>query len=897
MIFTLIPLPFHFALLMFIVCSMLTAVRPVVAADLSVFILHSYHEEYPWTKKQNEGIVSTLQTYFTSRDISFSTEHLDTKRVEFTTDYQRFFKDYLQKKYRDLNPDIIFLTDDDAVRFMDRYQSEIFPDVASVFCGVNDTSLKISLPAEKTGGVFEVKDVVANLQLIDRLFPRVETVSVIGDNSTTYQAIDRHLRALSEEILPDLSLQFAADRRLSTVLAMLVEQGSEVVLLTTIGAFQNDEGITLPLARVIRDITASGSYAIFSMEDVYIQDGVFGGIVTSGVAQGTAAAQKGIALLTGVSKQLDQNQFETAPNVPTFNHHELDRFRIKMGDLPKNSVIVNKPLSFFEEFEEIFMFAFIAFLLLLTLIVQLSLSAVRRRKAESDLQASQTFLSSVLENLPDLVVVKDADELRYLRVNKMAERYFGKSKEEIVGKTDYDFFPEDEADFFVRKDKETLDTRIQVDIPLERIQTPAGRRYLHTKKIPILDSNRVPRYLLGISRDITEEISAAQKRKELEDKLLQAQKMESIGTLAGGIAHDFNNILSSVIGYSELAQYKADDPDEVRSLLDGTLKAAERAKLLVRQILTFSRKDEQMRKPIAVADLLEDSVSLLRATLPSTLTIKEDISCRGGIMADPIQIHQIIMNLGTNGYQAMTNATGTLSFGLNEVEYGETDDKPVAEMELGKYVRLSIEDNGVGMSRQTQERMFDPYFTTKDSTSGTGLGLAVVHGIVKSHEGHIVVSSEKGVGTKIYIYLPRIEGDVDNLDDSSYQNNVIGGQESILVVDDEPDITRMMEKYLTLFGYSVRVFADSPEALAEFSAHPDDYDLVITDMTMPEMTGIELTQKILAIDPHKPVILCTGHSDEIDRERATALGIRAYFEKPLAIDELLVTLRDLLDDN
>ena len=874
---------------------MMVVVQTAGAADLNIFILHSYHEEYPWTKKQNEGLVSTLQAHFAPRDISFSTEHLDTKRVEFTSEYQTFFKNYLQKKYRELNPDIIFLTDDDAVRFMERHQADIFPDVASVFCGVNDTSLKISLPAVKASGVFEVKDIIANLQLIDRFFPRIESVSVIGDNSSTYQAISRHLRSLSSEILPDFSLRFAADKKIASVLTMLADQRSDVVLLATIGAFQDENGANIPLSKVIREITAAGNQAVFSMEDAYIQDGVFGGIVTSGRAQGTAAAEKGIAMLTGDLETLEESQFETAPNVPMFNYHELNRFGVKVHDLPGNSIILNRPLSFLEEFEEIFVIGLLAFLLLLTLIIQLSLSVVKRRKAESKLQANETFLSSVLENIPDLVVVKDAENLRFLRVNRMAERYFGKSMDEIIGKSDYDFFPEDEAEFFIRKDKETLATRLQVDIPLERIQTPAGRRYLHTKKIPILDHNQEPKYLLGISRDITEEISAAQKRKELEDKLMQAQKMESIGTLAGGIAHDFNNILSSVIGYSELAQYKADDPEEVRSLLDGTLKAAERAKLLVRQILTFSRKDEQIRKPIAVADLLEDSVSLLRATLPSTLTIEENISGRGGIMADPIQIHQIIMNLGTNGYQSMTNANGTLGFGLDEVQYDEADDTPVAEMEPGKYVRLTIEDDGSGMSRETQERMFDPYFTTKDSTSGTGLGLAVVHGIVKSHEGHIAVFSEKGVGTKIDIYLPRIEGDVDNLDDTSYQSNAMGGKESLLVIDDEPDITRMMEKYLTLFGYTVRVFAQSPEALEEFRAHPSEYDLVITDMTMPEMTGIELTQKILEIDPHKPVILCTGHSDEIDRDRATALGIRAYFEKPLAIDELLVTLRELLD--
>ncbi len=864
-------------------------------ADISVLILHSFHQEYPWTKGENEGIVSTLQQRFADKKLAISTEYLDTKKIPFTDEYQDFFKYYLEKKYLNRTPDLLFLTDDNAVRFWLRYKEDLFTGVNTVFCGVNDTSMEEILKDSIIYGVFEVKDIIANLKLSKRLFPHAKKISVIGDNSPTSQIIYEYLHLQPENFLPNVALQFVADSSLARVLEEIQVQKPDIILLTTIGAFHDDQGEIISLGQTIKRIRHAGSYAIISMEDVYLEQGVFGGIVTSGRAQGRAAADKGYSLITGKQPEKGQQKFEYGPNVPAFNYPELKRFGIHLEFLPDDAKILGRPLSFFEEFQEIVLANAIAFISLLILIFLLSWSIVRRRRSEANLLASEYFLSSVLDNLPDIVFVKDADTLRFVRLNKTAERYFGKRAEEIIGKGDYDFFPPDEADFFTKKDKETLEKQVQVNIPLERIQTPEGRRYLSTKKIPILGNKNQSQYLLGISRDITEEINAAKSRKDLEDKLQQAQKMEAIGTLAGGIAHDFNNILSSVIGYTELAQHKADDPDEVRSLLEGTLKGAERAKLLVRQILTFSRKDEQQRRPLWFADLLEDAVSLLRSTLPSTITIEEKIVNRAAVMANPTQIHQIIMNLGTNGYQAMAESSGTLAFSLDEVEYSTNGESPLPVMTAGKYAHFSIEDTGSGMSAETQERMFEPYFTTKGSTSGTGLGLAVVHGIVKSHGGHIGVSSEEGIGTKIEIYLPLFEGEVEEISGAGEEGNLVGGDESLLIVDDEPDITKMMGKYLAIFGYQVRVFTSSSEAFAEFEKNHLKYDLVITDMTMPELTGVELAVKMLEINPNLPIILCTGHSDDIDRKRATALGISTYYEKPVTIDGLLLRIRELLD--
>lgn len=868
------------------------------ASDNNIFILHSYHQEYPWTKRQHSGIVETLRNRNRDSDFSISTEYLDTKRVSFSNSYQDFFLSYLQEKYTDYTPDVIFVTDDNALKFITHKRDKLFPSIPVIFCGINDIPFITEFPTADTFGVYEVKDIATNLHLIKTLFPDVEKVTFIGDNSATYQAIYRQVLASAAMDVPQYDFSFLAHPILEQVENQLKTIPNSVVVLTTIGGFRDKNDQVLSIATTIKRLRSHGDYAIISMEDVYMQDGILGGIVTSGLAQGRSAAVLGARLLQ--QKTIDESKrYTTGENIPTFDHNELLRLQIPQSRLPQESVILNKPLSLYEEFQGYIISSIITFILLCVLITFLSMSIIRRKKAEKELKSSRNFLNSVLDNLPDMVFVKDAENLRFIRVNKVGEIFFNTPAKNVIGKTDHDFFVQKEADFFTSTDRKVLESKNLLDIPLERIQTSFGRRYLHTKKIPLLDENNNPTYLLGISRDITDEIAAEKVRVELEKQLKQSQKMESIGTLAGGIAHDFNNILSSIIGFTELAQLQKDITPGVKKLLDGTLKGAERAKHLVRQILTFSRKNDQDRKAVVLADIIEESLTLLKSTLPSTIEIQKGIHSKERIFADPTQMHQVIINLCTNGYQAMQNTSGTLEVTLRELPDGiSPTTENFKDFAIGPCLHLAVTDSGQGMTKDVLGRIFDPYFTTKGSESGTGLGLAVVHGIIKSHGGHINVHSEKDVGTTFNIYLPMYDETEDGSGIQELEEYIHSGTnkgERILLVDDEPNLVQLTTSYLVNYGYKVHSFTDSRKALDHFQQQPDRYKAVITDMTMPNLTGAELAQEILKISPTTKIILCTGYSKEIGQTQALNMGISEYLDKPVSINQMLAALDRVLE--
>jgi two-component system, cell cycle sensor histidine kinase and response regulator CckA len=396
----------------------------------------------------------------------------------------------------------------------------------------------------------------------------------------------------------------------------------------------------------------------------------------------------------------------------------------------------------------------------------------------------------------------------------------------------------------------------------------------------------------GVSRDITERKNAEKDKEKLQDQLNQAQKMEAIGTLAGGIAHDFNNILMAIIGYTQLALEGLSHPEKVIRELREVLKASERAKDLVSQILTFSRKAETTYAPLPIRSVLEESLKMMRSIIPTTIEIRQNLSASGLIMSNPTQMHQIIMNLCTNAAHAMEEG------GILEISLEKTKLDPVTarilDVEEGSYFRICIRDTGQGMNPDIIERIFDPYFTTKEKGRGTGLGLSVVHGIVKSHKGAILCRSEPGKGTTFIIYLPEIE--TESGPDVGVPDKILPrGNERILVVDDEPTLTELVEKILGSLGYRVIARTDSRDALELFERDPAGFDMVITDMTMPGMRGDQLALKLLEIRPDIPIILCSGYSEHISAEKAGTMGIRAYVSKPLDVQGLALTVRDILD--
>ncbi len=393
--------------------------------------------------------------------------------------------------------------------------------------------------------------------------------------------------------------------------------------------------------------------------------------------------------------------------------------------------------------------------------------------------------------------------------------------------------------------------------------------------------------------DLTGRVQAEAEKKKLERQLRQAQKMEAVGTLAGGIAHDFNNILSAVIGFTEMALEDATPESFLRRNMEQVLQAGMRAKHLVQQILAFSRQSDQELRPVQLKKTVVEACELLRASLPSTIAIRTRFRTNAFTMGDPTQMHQVLMNLCTNAGHAMRTHGGTLSITLDAIDDPAPWRAEHPELTAPAYVRLSVSDTGHGISEQIIERIFDPFFTTKEHTEGTGMGLAVVHGIVKSHKGLITVESRSGEGTVFTVLLPQIVS--PDTSRTRANSELQTGNESILFVDDEAMLVDLSSQLLKRLGYSVTACTSSLEALSRFRDAPAEFDLVITDMTMPQMTGRELAGEMLATRPDLPIILCTGFSEIITEDDARRAGIRAFIMKPIIMKDLAATIRRILD--
>ncbi len=414
---------------------------------------------------------------------------------------------------------------------------------------------------------------------------------------------------------------------------------------------------------------------------------------------------------------------------------------------------------------------------------------------------------------------------------------------------------------------------------------------------PMLDEQGELTGVVEYVRNITDKKKKEKQTLQLEDQLRQAQKMEAIGTLAGGIAHDFNNILVPILGFTELLLRKEEPDSPRRQDLQEILYAAQRAKELVKQILTFSRQTSQGRAPLMATPVVKECIKLLRASIPTSIAIKSTMPTEElMILADPTHLHQIVMNLGTNAYQAM-QGQGVLTITLGETTISRKDLlQKTLHLTPGEYICLEVSDTGSGIDPAILSNIFHPYFTTKEQGQGTGLGLSVVHGIIKSYGGEITVTSTLGTGSQFTVYLP-LHKHAHSPELKTVQAEIPqGNQESILLVDDEGALLRSVQRILEDLGYQVLSRLDSQDALETFLANPDRFDLVITDQSMPGMTGDQLAVKLLAARPDLPIIMCTGFSNAIDKESAQELGIRAFMLKPFSKNELASTIHNVLAD-
>ncbi|MCF6248167.1 MAG: response regulator [Desulfobacula sp.] len=515
----------------------------------------------------------------------------------------------------------------------------------------------------------------------------------------------------------------------------------------------------------------------------------------------------------------------------------------------------------------------------------LNYEIAERKQAEKALRTSHERFLTVLNSIDATIYVADMETHEILFVNKYMIEIFDR---EVTGEICWDVFRSESGpcahctnDQLVDKDGNPTGVCVWAG------KNPITQKWYinYDRAIEWTDGHLVK---IQISTDITD-------LKMMEEELRQAHKMESIGMLAGGIAHDFNNILSIIIGNSELALDDIPDWNRAHNNIKEIKTASLRAKDVVSQLLSFSRKTEQDQKPLDITKVIKESLKLIRSSVPSNIEIRDNIpeTCEP-ILADVTQIHQVLINLCTNAAHAMTEAGGILEVTLCKLVLDERSSESFKDLAYGDYLELTVKDTGSGIDSKICGKIFDPYFTTKEVGKGTGMGLAVVHGIVKNHHGEIYLNSESGKGTSFTIVFPIVTEKPRHETEEILIEMALPRKGTILFVDDEATLVDLAKQILEKFGYKVKAMTDPVEALRKFKTNPDYFDLVISDMTMPQMSGVMLSEKLRKIRSDIPIIICTGHSALIDEEKAKEIGISAYAMKPITMVELVKLIQNVL---
>lgn len=861
-----------------------------------VLVLNSYHDGYSWSDAEMQGITDIMGR---EASIEVHIEYMDTKRCQDAS-YLRQLADIYKHKYSKVRPRIILAADNDAMDFLRQYRKSLFPGIPVVFLGINDYEDSMIAGMSPITGVIEEADYAGTIELALQLRPKARRVVVISDHTTTGQAHESAVR----KIVPKFSDRVAfehlclGDMTFSQLLSKLKNLNDESVVIL-LSHFTDKEGRRYSQQQSLELIVRNSGAPVFVVTDSRVNQGVVGGHVVNGYQQGRLAGEIALRIVHG--EKADRIPvIRQSPNAYMFDFAGLAHWDISQAKLPPESIVLNKPVTFYENHSYVIWTTTIIIIVLSVAVVVLTGNILRRRQAEEAVVESERRFRLLFNTINDAIYVYEGpgeNNLpgKIMEVNEAACHRMGYTRDELL---EMNMLMLGSPEIRERVPAIMQELRKQGHIRWEGVHITKQGQKIPVEIVNRLFTLRGRQLVLSTARDITERKRAEEERHKLEEKILQTQKMESLGVLAGGIAHDFNNLLTSIVGYADLAMHDLSPLSPARETVSLLMASARRATDLTKQMLAYSGKGKFVIEVVQLSAVVEEMTHLLEVSISKKCVLKYHFAHElPPVEVDVTQLRQVIMNLIINASEAIGDRSGVIAITTGAME---CDDRYLAESYLdedlpaGFYVYLEVSDTGCGMDAQTRARIFDPFFSTK--FTGRGLGLAAVLGIIRGHKGAIKVYSEVGKGTTFKVLLPAANAPVKPADTSPAEPAPWHGEGMILLADDEETVRALSKRMLETLGFTVVLAGDGRQAVDVFQQNADKISAVLLDMTMPHMDGQQAFTELRRIRPNIKVILSSGYSEQDAVERFAGKGLSGFLQKPYGLEELSQAMRKLTEN-
>lgn len=878
------PLMKRLALLLF-----LALLLPVSgqAADRSVLLLHSYHPDFPWTRAVDQGIHKVLGQLPAPPTIY--TEYLDSKRFAPHQQFPRMAA-LLKEKYHKRKLDLILTSDDNALAFALEYRGELFPGVPIVFCGVNNIERHNLNRHDKVTGVPERFDILGTLRLGQRLFPQATTVAFVSDSTTTGRVNLREAMNLRQTFGPNLQYRFLVELTRDE-LAEALQGLPKESLVINLGFWRDRHGELLSNRESMRFLAANSPGPVLTLWDFMVGEGTLGGFVVNGERQGETAAQMASEILRGADPD-HLPVLSQSPNTPMFDWRAMQRFGIRADQLPKSSVLLNRPDDWLAENRGKVWAVALLLLLETGLIALLLFNIVRRRRSEAKLRQRDADFRKLVESSPiPMRVTRLGGEIIY--VNRQFTELLGYRREDIPTMKDWfeAAYPDPNyRDQVARFWHDQVEKNTRIGQPIELREWTVRCKNGREREI-VFGHTQLSELGITTLFDVTSRNRAVRERQAFEQKVQQAQKLESLGLMAGGIAHDFNNLLMGVLGCADIVKKRLPDDSPLQEPVRLILRSAERAADLTAQMLAYSGRGKFVIEPVDLNALVRDMSELLRTVISKDATLAVELAETAiPVKADATQLRQVIMNLITNASDALENRPGqiTVRTGVIEADAALLATGVIEDcVQPGRYALFEVADTGIGMDKETLGRIFDPFFTSK--FAGRGLGLAAVLGIVRGHKGTILIDSAPGQGSRFRILLPlgQKEPAQTPKEEGGDHAELASRIGTVLIIDDDATVTRTSRMLLEAHGFDVLTAPDGEAGLKLAGDNLDRIGLVLLDLTMPGLKGVEVFAQLRQMAPRLKVVLSSGYTEQEAIDHMGEQAPDAFLHKPYDGERLL----------